>query len=281
MKTLTSKVTAEKTVSAETYLMREMGVSRRLLTKLKRTPMGITRNGVHIRTIDNVYYGDEIAISYEDTSLLEANYSLSVPVAYEDESIVIFDKPVGMPVHPSINHQGDTLGNFFAALYPDCTFRPVNRLDKDTSGLCAVAKSPHSAHIYSGNIQKTYYAVICGKISGSGTIDFPIERAEKSIILRRVSENGQRAVTHYNIVRSNDKYSLAEIFLETGRTHQIRVHFSYIGYPLAGDDMYGGSTEDIDCQALHCGKLEFKSLSDGCVKEVYSDIREDMKGLVY
>lgn len=108
--------------------------------------MGITRNGKLVRSVDTVYNGDEIVLKIADTSLLEPNGSLNVPIAYENENLIVFDKPGGMPVHPSIKHQGDTLGNFFAHLYPDLTFRPVNRLDRDTSGLCIAAKNAHAAN---------------------------------------------------------------------------------------------------------------------------------------
>lgn len=125
----------------EDFLVKDSGVSKRQISRLKRTANGITRNGVLIRTIDRVYVGDEIILSFEDSKVLEANGSLCVDIAFENENIVIFNKPVGMPVHPSIKHQGDTLGNFFAYKYPNLTFRPVNRLDRDTSGLCILQRA--------------------------------------------------------------------------------------------------------------------------------------------
>lgn len=219
--------------------------------------MGITRNGQLIRSIDTVEKGDVIVLRCEDTSLLEANPALNVPVAFENENLVVFNKPSGMPVHPSIKHQGDTLGNYFAFLFPELTFRPVNRLDRDTSGLCIIAKNAHSANRLQGECRKTYFAAVHGNTPDSGTIDAPIARERESIILRCVREDGQQAVTHYRKIRSDENYSLEEIHLETGRTHQIRVHFAHIGHPLAGDDMYGGSREHISRQALHCGELSF------------------------
>lgn len=238
--------------------------------------MGITRNGMLIRSIDTVSKGDVIVLQWEDTSLLEPNGNLCVPIAFENENLVVFNKPCGMPVHPSIKHQGDTLGNYFAFLYPDLCFRPVNRLDRDTSGLCLVAKNAHSANRLQGNAHKTYYAVVEGDTPEYGTIDAPIARERESIILRCVREDGQSAVTHYKKLKYANDFSLEEIRLETGRTHQIRVHFSHIGFPLAGDDMYGGKRENIARQALHCGELEFAEPLTGEIIKVKSQLPDDI-----
>jgi len=224
-----------------------------------------------------VYDGDEIILKLEDSSFLEPSGELEAVIAYEDENVVIFNKPSGMPVHPSIKHQGDTLGNYFAYLYPELTFRPINRLDSDTSGLCAVAKNAHSANLLQGNIEKVYYAVAEGIIEEEGVIEAPIARVQESIIVRCVSEDGQRAVTHYKRLAHNERFSFAEIHLETGRTHQIRVHFSHIGHPLAGDDMYGGGLDFINRQALHCGKMIFTDYVSGEKITVVAEISEDIK----
>lgn len=260
--------------------LRHNGVSKRLITKLKRCENGITLNGVHARTIDKIRQGDVVAVMLSDSRSLDANSELTVPVVYEDDDVVVFDKPVNMPVHPSIKHQGDTLGNCFSAMYPQLTFRPVNRLDKDTSGLCAVAKNPHAANVLQGTLKKVYYAVVCGEIASGGRIDAPIGRAGESIIRREVREDGQRAVTDYTIIKGNGKYTLLRVILLTGRTHQIRVHFSHTGHPLAGDDFYGGSTADTAYQALHCGELEFVSPVSKEIVRVSSPIRNDMEQLV-
>lgn len=260
-------------------LLRHRGVSKRLITKLKRTQNGIMLNGLHIRTIDTVKTGDIISLSMSDERRLDANCEIKVPVVYEDDDVVVFDKPVDMPVHPSIKHQGDTLGNCFSAMYPDLTFRPVNRLDKDTSGLCAVAKNAHAANLLQGTLKKVYYAAVCGKLTQGGRIDAPIGRSGDSIIKREVRSDGQRAITEYTIIKGNEDYTLLRVLLHTGRTHQIRVHFSHIGYPLAGDDFYGGSVKDITHQALHCGELEFTSPVTGEKISVISPLREDIEAI--
>lgn len=274
--------------------LKKHGVSRRLISKLKRLEEGITRNGERIRTIDIVHDGDIISLRRVDESLLEPNSGLDVPVIYEDEQTVVFNKPAGMPVHPSIKHQGDTLGNCFAAMYPGLTFRPVNRLDKDTSGLCAVAKSEYTASILSGNISKAYFAITEGKpvphdiddisikwykTGNSYRIEAPIGRAGESIIRREVRDDGQYAATEYTIVKSDDVHSLVRVIPETGRTHQIRVHFSSVRHPLAGDDFYGGSMKYCQRQALHCGEMSFPDGS-GKTVSLYCEIRKDMSDLI-
>lgn len=268
-----------RTAKLEDFLVKDAGVSKRFISRLKRTENGMTRNGILIRTIDTVNPGDTVILSFEDNSVLEPNPQLCVPVVFENDNLVVFDKPAGMPVHPSIKHQGDTLGNFFAAKYPGITFRPVNRLDRDTSGLCIAAKNSYSAAALQNSAEKIYYAAVTGFIDGEGIIDAPIAREKESIIKRIVSAQGQRAVTHYKAIQSGKKYSLLEIRLETGRTHQIRVHFAYMGHPLAGDDLYGGSTEDISRQALHCGSMFFREPLTGEKITVKSPVREDIKKL--
>ena len=264
-------------MTLQKYLTEKKGVSKRLLTKLKRIPMGITRNGSLIRSIDTVYNGDIIILKLNDEKFLEPNPKIKVPVAFENDDLIIFEKPAGMPVHPSIKHQGDTLGNFFASIYPNLTFRPINRLDCNTSGLCAVAKNSYGASHYQEKIKKTYYAVAEGITEESGTINAPIAREKESIILRCVREDGQNAVTHYKRLLFNEKYSLLEINLETGRTHQIRVHMAYIGHSLAGDDMYGGKTDIIKRQALHCGimKFEDKIIKSQLSSDILNIFKED------
>ena len=185
------------------------------------------------------------------------------PVLYEDADVVVFDKPPGMPVHPSHRHREDTLANLFAARYGEkgvgCSFHPINRLDKDTSGLCVVAKHPVAAAALSGAVDKVYYAVAEGIVSPpEGIINLPIARAEESIILRKVDPAGQTAATRYRTLRTGNRHTLLEIRLETGRTHQIRVHFSHLGFPLAGDILYGGCMEFVRRQALHCGVVQFR-----------------------
>lgn len=262
--------------------LRHIGCSAAIISKLKKGEC-LTANGVKIRTIDILRGGDELCILLEDEGTIPPNPGLSVPVAYEDSDVAVFDKPAGMPVHPSPKHYGDTLANYFSALYPDSVFRSVNRLDKNTSGLCVTAKNKLSAAKLSGNVKKKYYAIVGGKIGNagdSGNITAPIARAEGSLIGRVVRDDGQFASTDYRVLFSCERFSFLEISLNTGRTHQIRVHFSHIGFPLLGDDLYGGDCTDIQRHALHCGEVSFSHPISGeniCVK---ASIPEDMAGLL-
>lgn len=244
--------------------------------------MGMTRNGDLCRSVDVLHNGDRICLHIPETEGCrpEPNGELIIPNVYEDEDIIIFDKPAGVPVHQSCGHYGDSLANAFAARFPDATFRAVNRLDKDTSGLCLAAKSRIGANISSGDISKVYYAVCCGKVSEPLRIDMPIGREEGSAIKRVVRADGQRAVTNAYPLAGNERYTLLRVIIETGRTHQIRVHMSFMGHPLAGDGLYGGDCSDIGRQALHCGEMELIHPVSGKKIITASPFPEDMENLV-
>ncbi len=274
------KFVADESCTVEELLLKK-GVSKRLMKKLKALPDGITKDGEQIRTVDTVFTGESVLISLKDEKTLVPNPDLSVKVLYEDDDIVVFDKPYNMPVHPSILHRTDSLGNFFANGYPGISFRPLNRLDKDTTGACAVAKNAYSANLISKSLNKVYIAAVCGYITGAGKINLPIARLDGSIIKRTVSDSGQSAVTNYETISHSrdNRYTLLRITLETGRTHQIRVHFSALGFPLAGDDMYGGDLTDINRQALHCSEISFIS-AIGEEINVKSPIPSDIDSLI-
>lgn len=238
--------------------LRDFGVSSSLLTKLKQTENGITVNGEFRRTIDFLHTDDILKIAIAEKGHLPTPSDISLNIIYEDEDIIVVDKPPFMPVHESRNHRGDTLSNAVANhIKKDMAFRAVFRLDRDTSGLVLIAKNELAASKLAGNINKDYYAIINGVLNGSGTIDAPIKRVGESIIKRCVADDGERAVTHYTVIKSNNKYSLLKINLETGRTHQIRVHFSNLGFPLVGDTLYGDDTEVANRQLLHCKDIYF------------------------
>lgn len=262
----------------EAFLRHDCGLSRRQLCRLKHVDGGILCGGKPIRSIDTVHPGDEVILRIPDVPNIEANPALQVPLVFEDEDLLVFHKPAGMPVHPSLNHRTDTLGNAFAAQFPALTFRPVHRLDCNTSGLCAVAKHPIAAASLPGRLEKTYLAITGGMPPDSGTIRVPIARCPDSLIRRQVSADGKPAVTHYRILQRG-RYNLAEIRLETGRTHQIRVHFSHISCPLAGDDLYGGDTSDIRRHALHCAVLQYTD-GKGCCHQLEAALPQDMQALL-
>ncbi len=271
-------------VQAQT-LLRSLGVSRRALIRLKQSS-GLMRSGEPLRTVDIVRAGDVITMRITDgDGICEAaakpNPALKAAVMYEDEDTVVFNKPPFMPVHPSQRHHDDTLANLFAAEYPGLPFRPINRLDRNTSGLCVVAKNKLAAAALAGSITKVYFAVTDGTPPGD-TVSAPIGRVGDSVIKRCVisdGSGGKPAVTHFAKIYG-DKRALLRITLETGRTHQIRVHMAYIGYPLCGDDMYGGSCADIRRQALHCGEVSFIRPFTGERIAITAPLPEDMAALL-
>ena len=240
------------------------GFSRSIITSLQQNNR-LQCNGKHIRTVDLLSKGDVITVILEDKTDIVPNSSLDISIAYSDDDIIVFEKPPFMPVHPSLKHYDDTLANYFTALYPGLAFRSINRLDRNTSGLVVVAKNKLSAARLSGDVkfhpQKKYYAVVSGDVTAKfgilGEIIAPIARISDSIINREVREDGQFAHTKFKVIKSNSEMSFLEISLVTGRTHQIRVHFSWAGFPLLGDDLYGGNTQMLDRQALHCGEISF------------------------
>ncbi|MCD7872095.1 MAG: RluA family pseudouridine synthase [Clostridiales bacterium] len=238
--------------------LREFGVSGSLLTKLKKTENGITINGVFAKAIDKIHFGDILEIRIENSGHMPAPSQIQIKTIYEDEDILVADKPPFMPVHESRNHRGDTLSNAVAAyIKEDTAFRAVYRLDTDTSGLVLIAKNILAASKLAGKIKKDYYAIVCGKFTESGTIDAPVKRIGSSIIKREVNSGGEKAVTNFKVIQSSRAHSLLKINLETGRTHQIRVHFSYLGAPLLGDSLYGEKSAVINRQALHCKSINF------------------------
>lgn len=279
MAELVFTVNSGESVTLQSYLREKCGVSRRLLQKLKNREGGITRNGEFIRTVDEVSDGDVIVLNCGESGDIEPNGELKADIVFENENMVIFNKPSGMPVHPSVRHRRDTLANLFAHLYPHLTFRSVNRLDKDTSGLCLTAKDPYSANLLQKKCRKVYFAAAEGIITESGVIDAPIARERESIITRCVRSDGQRAVTRYEPIMHGRGHTLLKIDLETGRTHQIRVHFAYIGHPLAGDELYGGSREFIGRQALHCGKMILRLPNSNTETEFSAPLPNDIRDL--
>lgn len=267
--------------------LKHKGYSRSIITSLKQKDR-LLCNGNHIRTVDLLKTDDIITVTLEDNTDIIPNISLNIPVVYEDDAVVVFDKPPFMPVHPSLKHYDDTLANYFTALFPGCTFRSISRLDRNTSGLVVVAKNKLAAARLSGDIrfrpQKLYYAIVEGDISvkygKQNEIIAPVARVSESIINREVREDGQFAHTRFRVLKSDDKYSLLEINLITGRTHQIRVHFSWAGFPLIGDDLYGGNTEILDRQALHCGSVRFIHPISGDKILIESPLPADMQKIV-
>lgn len=266
------------------YLRGSAGLSSHLIRALKQIPNGILLNGEHIRTIDILKTGDVLTVNLPDDEKIENPSDTELNVLYEDADIIIIDKPALMPIHPSHNHQGDTLANATAGHLQkngeQATFRAIGRLDKGTSGIVVCAKNSYCASKLQGKIKKEYLAIAGGIFNGSGTIDQPIYRPDPIKTIRIVDERGDRAVTHWQAISGDDKSTLLRINLETGRTHQIRVHFAFLGAPLVGDSMYGSCDNRLNRHALHCEKVCFKHPISGNNIDIISQIPEDMENII-
>lgn len=234
-----------------------MGYSAEIIKELKKG--GLSVNGREAFTIQPLGKSDVVETRFPDESNdAPPSYNPEIRLIYSDKDIALMYKPPYVPTHQSIGHYEDTLANRFAAFFPSSRFRAVTRLDKNTSGLCLVALNKLSAAIMcKARPTKLYYAAVKGNIPDYGTVNVPIIRESDSVIKRKAAPGGKPAVTHYKTIRRAEDKKLLEISLETGRTHQIRVHMSYIGFPLLGDEMYGGDMTEISRQALHCGYMEF------------------------
>lgn len=250
--------------------LRRLGYSRQNLTELKKMPDSIQVNGLNCILKKTLSPGDELTVRIQETESSEKIPAVHIPlrIIYEDEDILVVDKPAGLPMHPSMKNYHYSLANGLVWYYQQqkesFVFRCANRLDRDTSGLTVVAKHMLSANILSGmgyrhEIEREYLAIVRGNVfPPSGTIDAPLSRMEGSIIERKVDfEHGERALTHYRVVEEKNGHSLVSLRLETGRTHQIRIHLKYLGFPLVGDYLYNPDMEYISRQALHSCRLRF------------------------
>ena len=266
------------------FLRRKCRVSATLLTQLKLVENGITNNGSHTRSVDFVKEGDEVVITLPDDRNEIIPVNLPIEILYEDEHVIVFNKAPFMAVHPVHGHIDDTLANavaYYAQTKGEVwTFRAINRLDRDTSGVLLSAKNAYSAAMLPKSVKKKYIAVCEGNVEKGGTVDAPIRFKEGHTIQREVGEGGVRAVTHFKPIKWGNGHTLVEFELETGRTHQIRVHMSHLGHPLAGDDMYGGSLEFIERQALHCGEISFLHPITGEIMSIVSPLPKEFEGIL-
>ena len=280
---LTYEITAEQAGTKIGDFLRTAGYSRHVIIHLKKTENGILLNGEWAYVGQFLKEGDhlEIRIIEFESSEQIVPTELPLDIVYEDEDLLIINKPADMPIHPSINNYDNTLANALMWYYQQkgetFVYRCINRLDRDTTGLLIVAKNMLSGGILSDmskkrEIHREYLAIAEGEVPQEGVIDAPIARKEESVIERCVDfEKGDRAVTHYWRLDYRNGYSLVRLKLETGRTHQIRVHMKYLGHPLTGDYLYNPDYRILDHQALHSWKLAFRHPITGAQMQFKAD----------
>ena len=280
---LTYEITAEQAGTKIGDFLRTAGYSRHVIIHLKKTENGILLNGEWAYVGQFLKEGDhlEIRIIESESSEQIVPAELPLDIVYEDEDLLIINKPADMPIHPSINNYDNTLANALMWYYQQkgetFVYRCINRLDRDTTGLLIVAKNMLSGGILSDmskkrEIHREYLAIAEGEVPQEGVIDAPIARKEESVIERCVDfERGDRAVTHYWRLDYRNGYSLVRLKLETGRTHQIRVHMKYLGHPLTGDYLYNPDYRILNHQALHSWKLAFRHPITGAQMQFKAD----------
>ena len=269
--------------------LRRKRYSGQNLSEIKRMPKSILVNGVHYYMRQELSTGDHLQVRICETKNSEKIPPTNLPldIIYEDEDLLVLNKPAGMPIHPSLNNYTNSIANalayYFQSQGKPFIFRCCNRLDRDTSGLTIVSKHLVSGSILSDmtkyrEVHREYLAIARGSVTPSeGTIQAPLGRKGGSIIERTVDwEHGEDAVTHYKVVKEANGHSLVSLRLETGRTHQIRIHMKYLGYPLIGDYLYNPDMEYMTRQALHSHHMEFTHPITGEHMSFTAPLPEDM-----
>ncbi|KPU27795.1 pseudouridylate synthase [Caloranaerobacter sp. TR13] len=270
-------------------LKEKYNISDRFLKKLERTK-SVFLNGSRIKTNKITKKGDKITIVMDDETDENIPQQIPIEVIYEDFDLLILNKPPKIVVHPTKSHPDNTIANGVAYYFKQKKIKKkvrfVNRLDMDTSGILVIAKNPFAhqqlAQQFEYNIvEKRYLAIVEGIVKDDeGTIKNAIGRYDDISIKRTVLENGKIAITNYKVLERYKNATLLEIHIETGRTHQIRVHLSHIGHPIIGDSLYNKPSQLIDRQALHSYSLKFITPRKKERKLVFAQLPEDMKLLI-
>ncbi len=277
----------DRDLTVRQVLKRRLGFSSRLLAKFKRGEGTVARNGVPVRLFSDVLPGDVLEITMpEDVSHFEPQ-EIPVEILYRDDDLMVVGKQPCYVVHPTRTHPSGTVANGLMKQMLESgdryKIRFINRLDRDTSGLLVVARNSHcqdrmSAMMKAGKVLKIYEAIVHGEFEEEeGTIRLPIGRAPDDPIRRAVRSDGSPSVTHYRVLERYDGFTRLQLRLETGRTHQIRVHLSHLGHPIAGDSLYGKEEPElIGRQALHAKRLSFDHPVSGEPVDVEAPLPEDM-----
>lgn len=287
-RTLTCTITTEQEGRRVRSLLKcELGLSNGLLSRLKQQAGAVRLNGKSARTIDVVHAGDVLSVEVGDTRPGGRFAPIPFPleILYEDEDLIIINKPAGMATHGSARRCEATVANALAAyLGTESPFHPVNRLDRGTTGLMCVAKTGYihdrlRRKLHSESFMREYLAIAFGTVTPqSGAIDLPIVRTGDKTF--GISAEGAPSLTHYETIGTGGGLTLLKVRPETGRTHQIRVHFAAIGYPLFGDRVYGAATEELTRPALHSRALYLTHPVTGSAIAVSATLPADMKEVI-
>ncbi|MBD3110168.1 RluA family pseudouridine synthase [Bacillus sp. AGMB 02131] len=288
---LSWKVAAEQDGMVLREYLKGQNISKAALTDIKFQGGKIEVNG-HEETVRYIVkQRDKVTVQFPPETCSDGLIAEDGPldIVYEDDYVLVINKPAFMSTIPSREHPTGSVANIVAGYYEkQCipsTVHVVTRLDRDTSGIMLIAKHRHVHHLLSeqqkrGDVKRTYAALVHGRTEAKGKIEEPIGRKSSSIIEREVREDGQYACTLFERLQVTDDFSYVQLRLMTGRTHQIRVHMAYIGHPLLGDDLYGGTLERINRQALHCRRIQFLHPMTGELMVFEADLVDDMKRLL-
>lgn len=295
-RTIQYKIEEQHNGKCISMFLKEKEYSRAVIIELKKTKTGIQKNGTWAGVNEILNTGDilEICLTEQGSSENIVPKELQLDILYEDEDILVVNKPYDTPIHPSVNNYNNTLANGVVHYYQQQNkpyiFRCINRLDRDTTGVTILAKNLISASILSKRMKerglsRTYVAFVEGITKEEGTIDLPIGREEGTIIKRKIDEKeGKHAITHYckleELQVEGKAVSVVALQLETGRTHQIRVHMASIGHPLLGDFLYNESNHMLTRQALHVALCAFYHPITGEYKRITAPLPKDMEMLM-
>ena len=294
MRRLELPITTELSgIKVDTLLKKHLGLSGTVVRRVKWLPEGILVDGQRVNTRYCPSEGQVLSVQLSDPERRSGIVPTPGPleIVFEDEDIIVLNKAPGLSVHPGPGHFDDTLGNFLLYYYDqsgqDCDFHPVHRLDRGTSGLMVAAKHPHAQEVLKNQLHtedfRREYLAVCegGPSPAEGTVEAPIGPKPGSLVAQEVRPDGKHASTHYRVLEEKNGRALLRLKLDTGRTHQIRVHMAYIGHPLTGDFLYG--TEEralIPRPALHSAFLSFRHPITGEGLEFSLPLPADMFALI-
>ena len=277
----------DKTVKR--IMTENLNFSKRLSKRLEDADK-LYVNGKVVRLNKSVFNGDILSVEFDEDEDEFDGVDIPVEIIYEDSDLLVVNKRAYIVVHPTKSHQNDTVANGVAYYFKQQGIkrkvRFVNRLDMNTSGIVIIAKNPYahnalSNQMKSNQVEKYYYAIVEGIVEeNSGTVNEPIARLNPEDITRVVHPSGKECITHYTVENRFNNMTLVKLKLETGRTHQIRVHMKYIGHPVLGDILYGRSSDLIGRQALHCYEMRFKQPLTGKEIVITCPLPEDMKKII-